>query len=316
MARKMRGALNFSGYCQFLGGVSGVIPERGAGKTFFVDSRSWGVGDDGNLPGTNPNYPLAKIQTAIDLCVAGRNDYVVCLDGYDKDTTTILVNKSAIHIIGVGVWGPRAPWVWLKINGDGTAPVFTLVQQDGQASEIAGFALAADSSHPCITTAVGSDQMLSYCHLHHLSFADSTDAAYLAQDGITPIDGAVMMAALIEDCTFGAQLTRDGIRFKSMTKAMIRNCYFNLVPYVSINSIAGGGADGMPDVIDCRFHGKRDASAGWAISTVSAGNGYIDGNHASCDFDTGGANPYNDTADLNEWGLNYSWDAVCPPGTT
>ncbi len=300
----------------FSGAVKvGVGDPLTRGKVLYVDSADWGKGNDG-YEGTDPNYPLAKIQTAINKCTADNNDYIFCVNSYDNDLTTILVNKSSLHIIGLGTWNPRGPWCWVKIAGTGAAPAFTFVQNDGVSSELAGFTLGADTSHPCITTAVGTGVQLSYCHLHDLSFADSTDAAFLAQDGITPIDGAVMMCALIEDCTFGDQLTRDGIRFKSMTKAMIRRCYFNRVGGVGVNSITGGGADGMPDVIDCRFHGARSASAGWAISTVSAGNGYIDGNHASSTFDTNGSNPYNDTADLNEWGLNYSWDAVCPPGTT
>ncbi len=290
-------------------------PVWGAGKVYYVDSRSWGIGSDANS-GLDPDQPLAKIQTAIGKCTAAKNDYVICLDSYDNDIASILVNKAAVHIIGVGAWNHAAPFAWLKIAATGALPVFTLVQNDGVSAEIAGFALAADSSHPCITTSVGSGVQMSFCHLHHLSFAASGDTAFLAQDGFTPIDAAVASGILIEDCVFGDEITRDGIRFKYMTNGLIRNCLFRNVGVKGVNCITGGGAGGMPDVLNNQFRANHGAAEGWAITSVAGTNGLIDGNHASADFATADNNPYLDTADGNQWGVNWSFNAVSAPATT
>ncbi len=72
----------------------------------------------------------------------------------------------------------------------------------------------------------------------------------------------------------------------------------------------------MPDVISNKFRAAHDKSEGWAITTVASGGGLITDNQASADFATGGNNPYQDTADLNQWGVNWLWDAVQAPSST
>ena len=319
MVRKMRGALNFDGYCQFLGGVNGVIPERGAGKTFFVDSRSWGSGSDGNLPGTNPNYPLATIQAAYALCTAAKNDYIVCLDGYDNDTATITIAKTGLHIIGVNGPDHRAPFVWLKVAGTGAAAVFTLQGGNAANVEIAGFTLGADATHPCITTVTGGSTELVYGHIHHCAFAASGDAAFVAQDGILEAAGTGLDGTLIEDCYFGDQLVRDGVRFIDFYWGLIRNCIFRKYGGVGIDQITGGHATGMADVIGNLFYVGTTPAKGAGITITDAGGGIIDGNHSVEDGGHAGNNLFldtstgTDTSTKNGWGVNYHGDAVTYP---
>ncbi len=314
--RNFRGGINFTGNVRFLGGVNGVIPGWGAGKTFFVDTTSWGAGNDGNLPGTNPDKPLAKISTALGLCTAGANDYVIVLNGWDNDAATIEVAKSSVHIIGINGVNHRAPWVWLKVNGDGSDAVFTLQGSNAANVEIAGFTLSADSSHPCITTKTGGSTELVYAHIHHCTFGASLDAANIAQDGILLAANTGLDGTLIEDCTFGDELTRDGIRFTNLYQGLIRNCLFSNCGSIAIDAITGGAATGMPDVISNKFRAVHDKSEGWAITTIASGGALITDNQATADFATGGNNPYLDHADLNQWGVNWTWNAVAAPATT
>jgi hypothetical protein len=317
MANVWRGNQTFKGLATFQGGVQGAVPALGNGKTFWVDTTSWGTGSDSATRGRNPNYPLATIEYAMTLCTANNNDYIIVLNGWDNDTTTISLDKQAVHIIGVNGFNHRAPFVWLKIAGTGALPVFTLQGSNSANCEIAGFTLSADASHPCITTAAGgASTQLVYAHIHHCSFGASIDAANVCQDGILQGADSGLDAVLVEDCTFGDEITRDGIRFTTFYQGLIRNCLFSNCGSIAIDAITGGAATGMPDVISNKFRAVHDKSEGWAITTVACGGGLITDNQATADFATGGNNPYLDHADLNQWGVNWTWNAVAAPATT
>lgn len=281
------------------------------GKVLYVDTRSWGVGDDG-YDGLNPNYPLATITQAESLCTDGAGDYIFVLDGYNNDTATITVDTTNLHIIGLGATNHRAPFVWLLGSGDGTTAVFTLKGGDAANCEIAGFTLGANATHPCITTSAGTDTNLVYGHIHHCAFAATGDPAFVAQDGIL-LGAGGLDGILVEDCTFGPQLVRDGIRFVNFYHGLIRNNLFHGVPYVGIDQITGGAATGMPDCFSNKFYQDSEFSAGGAITTTDAGGGMIDDNHAMEDNATPGNNPYLEGTGANAWGVNYSGDAVTYP---
>ena len=67
--------------------------------TFFVDPSSTGPGSDSNS-GLDPLNPLLTLQAAIDLCVGGRGDVVICERGGQTVTETVNFNKSGITVIG------------------------------------------------------------------------------------------------------------------------------------------------------------------------------------------------------------------------
>ncbi len=295
--------------------VVGLMPNVwGNGKVYFVDSRSWGSGSDGNS-GLDPNKPLAKIATAYGKCTSGNHDYIICLDGYDNDTATITIAKTALHIIGVDGANHRAPFVWLKVAGTGTAAVFTLQGGNSANVEIAGFTLGASSSKPCITTITGASTELVYGWIHHCAFAASLDAAFVAQDGILEAAGTGLDGTLIEDCTFGAQIGRDGIRFIDIYGGLIRNNRFmGIASGVAINQITGGHATGMPDIIDNKCFQAAATASGGFITTTDGGGGFIDGNVCAEDATgTCGNNPYLEGTGACAWGVNWKGYAVTLP---
>jgi hypothetical protein len=262
---------------------------------------------------------------AYNKCTSGKHDYIVCLDGYDNDTATLTIAKKGLHIIGVDGANHRAPFVWLKVAGTGAAAVFTLKGGDAANVEIAGFTLGADTSHPCITTAAGTTTNLIYAHIHHCSFGGTGDTSFVAQDGITGYsNGLGLDGLLIEDCYFGYELTRDGIRFINFYDGMIRNCMFEMSAYMGIRQITGGATRGNPDILNNRFKQKIPAlDKGSAIYITDGGGAFIDGNVAAENGEgTGDNNPYVDlssgSADttLNAWGVNWVGDAVGLPAVT
>ena len=78
-----------------MGGVQMVVPNKGIGKTFYVDPRS---GSD-DYPGTSPSSAKLTSQAAIDLCVDRRMDTIIRLNGTEVLTTPILFNKQGIMYI-------------------------------------------------------------------------------------------------------------------------------------------------------------------------------------------------------------------------
>ncbi len=294
------------------------------GNMYYVDSRSWGTAADTNS-GITPDEPLATLAAAYAKCTSGAHDYIICIDGYDNDTATLTVAKTGLHIIGVNGYNHRAPFVWLKVAGTGTAPVFTLKGGDAANVEIAGFTLGADTADPCITTAAGTSTNLIYGHIHHCTFAGTGDTGFVAQDGITGYSGGNGLdGLLIEDCTFGYELTRDGIRFINFYDGMVRNCLFEMSAYMGIRQVTGGATRGMCDVIGNLFKQKIPAmDKGSAIYITDAGGGLIAWNMAAENADgTCDNNPYVDlssgTADttLNAWSWNLVGTAKGEPAVT
>jgi len=288
-------------------------------KVLYVDSRSWAGNGNNNHAGTNPDAPLATIAAAVAKCEAGKNDYIFVLDAYDNDAVTIEIAKSGLHIIGMTNGNHRAPFPWLKIAGTGAVAVFTIKGGDGANFEIAGFSLAADATHPCITTKTGGATELGFGHIHDCAFAASLDAAFVAQDGIALAAATGMDGWLIEHNVFGAQLVRDGIRFINAYQALIRSNLFRAVPGVGVSQLTGGAATGMADVLDNKFFQKTVQDTASSISIVDAGGGMIDGNHTVSNGGHAGNNPYKDTSTgtdtstKNGWGLNYLGDTVKYP---
>lgn len=308
----------------FTGAVlKGVGTPLTKGKILYVDSRSWGVGDSG-YEGTDPNYPLNSITNAMAKCTAGNGDYIFVLDGYDNDAATITVAKTNLHFIGLGSKSHAAPFAWLKIAGTGAAAVFTLKGGDAANAEIAGFTLGADSAHACITSSAGTSTNLPYAWIHDCAFAASGDVAFIAQDGILCGTGAGLDGCLIEECKFGMQLTRDGIRFINFYDGLIRNNIFKMAAYMGIRQLTGGAATGTPDIIGNRFGQKMPAlDKGSAIYITDSGGGLITDNVAAENGDgTCDNNPYVDlstgSADTtkNAWGVNWVGYAVGAPAVT
>ncbi len=93
------------------GEIMGLI---GDGKVFYRDT---GNGFDGNT-GTKPTDAFASTQAAVDACVDGRGDVIMCLPGGEEVTTPVLFNKKGIYVktVTYGV-NPKASGELFSIYG-------------------------------------------------------------------------------------------------------------------------------------------------------------------------------------------------------
>jgi len=278
----------------------GIAP--GGGKTFYVrSSQITPAGSDDNN-GTDPQYPLLKIQTAIDKCVQRRHDYIFVQDSYQEDVVSILINKRNVHLIGLGEGNPLGGRALVDMQGV-DACIKTL--GTGGSLELAGFRLGS-TGEACIEVAESS----YYNHIHHCAFAQ-----YMAgQDGILS-EGAVSATAwLIDHNIFSTQLTRDCIRLADDAWTIIAHNIFAGVAGIGIK-VTGSFGQIIGNVF---FSLIASALAeGWAISLGGGTNGkMIAGNKASACGDGSGNNPYKDLSNTavgtlkNGWADNFDGPAL------
>jgi hypothetical protein len=271
------------------------------GSIFFVDGAS---GSDNN-PGLTPLLPKQKIETMLDSCTNGKHDYIFVTDYWTADDMPITVSKTTVHIIGVSnlLYAPMS-MAWTAMPG-GAAANFELTAASHY-SEIAGFQMAGDSSHPGLVCSAGCVGVW----VHH----NSLGSQIVTQDGI--LLTADMADGMIENNYFGKALTQDGIRIAvDATETIIRNNLFMRCPGIGINTLSGGGHPAWMMILDNRFILPSD-DHGKAITLTDAEYCYIDGNRAN--FGRNDAmtnNPYVDGSgdDSNTWGLNWKGGASAYP---
>ena len=279
------------------------------GRVFYVDNGIATASDSNE--GTDPNHPLAKVQAGIDKCTDNQGDYVMVLDCYQEDTSTILLNSATSHVIGLST---PASAGWTVLDGQSN----DLITLSGNYMEFAGFSLIAtgkDAIH--VSTGAGG-----YCWLHNLNFA--THAGTLV-NGIEFDGTSAFTNSLVEDCYFGCTVTSlsgtaitgNGIFYT------VRNCMFRRCGTKCINVSAPETGGGW--ILHNYFDSRRQDSdpAGWAITLGSANaNQMVAENYAShCGGGTeGGNNPYLDDSAAtdpnvanNAWCMNYWGDNVIDP---
>lgn len=263
----------------------------GAGKVFFVDKT---YGSDG-YDGDNPARPLYSIAHALSLCVSGRNDYILVLDAWQQDTFPISVNKSRVHIIGVGTKGG-----YPGMTPPGDTAIFTI---DAPAVEIARLSLGAGVSHGAIEFSGAN----GYGAIHDCWFGEGGAGLYGIY--IPPIVDAA--EELIQNCRFGAGITSDGIRIAhNMTRGVIRDCLFR-PGAIGIN-VTNAFALGW--ILDNRFLCHADV-VGAAITLAATVSGvFVDGNSAHTGNTIMGAIPLRDLG-ANHWGMNYQGNTLILPST-
>lgn len=229
------------------------------GKVFYVDGNA---GNNSNN-GIDPATPFLTIAYALTQCVANRNDYIYVLDHF-QEAFPISVNVRKIHIIGVA---PTPDYVWLTAPGD--TAIFTL---DADHFEIAGFEFGAGATHAAIESGGGGYGVIHDCRFGWMQ---------AGQDGIRMPAPLESPALIIEECSFGNNLTRDGIRIDhNMTRGEIKNNIFRSVPGVGVN-VLGQMALGL--IISNKF--KLPGNVAGAAITLSAAAGgneiYIGDNDAN-----------------------------------
>lgn len=276
----------------------------GGGKTFFVRSLTAALGSDDN-EGTDPEFPLLKIQAAIDKCDQRRHDYIFVQDSFQADTVSILLNERNIHLIGLGDGafqnGGRA-----IVDMQGVDACFKTYGAGGGV-ELAGFRMGSDGE-ACIELYETSWMN----HIHHCSFAHLFTAG--CQDGILAESGAVEMHSwLVDHCYFGQGITRDAIRVDHCNWSFFNHNFFVKDSGRAIYIHDGGYGGILGNVF---FSALANAlAAGWAID-IQNHDMMVTGNKASATGTDAGNNPYRDRSAataatlLNGWADNFDGPAL------
>lgn len=300
----------------------------GVGRVFYVDVDN---GADGyGVKSQNPNYPMATIQGAINLCTNWYHDYVFIMHKATDDITTttpILMNKHTVHLVGVSNPTPQGASIRLVHTND-TDNVLEFPLDTGYHCEVAGFGFGGG------TTAKGgigmSDSGASGlgAWIHHCNFGSLLTKG-TPDYGIHNDDtGAELFQWTIEDCSFYGSgdnskglISVNGINvvhspgiLTGSKHLIIRRNIFMGIPGVAIN--LDGVAGGM--ILNNTF--KMDAdTAGAAVTIGNDCRGcWIDGNSAnfgSANAATGPPWLNNASADQNTFGLNWEGDAGGYPAT-
>lgn len=271
------------------------------GEIYYVDSTYGAVNNDG----LSPNSALSTILAALNLCANDNDDVIIVKDSYQQETFPIEINKSRVHILGVGHWGGMFPQM-IPQAGTPDRAIFT-INTKGYI-EIANFNLGAGATHASIEFI--SAVMEGRTWIHDVWFGHSNGG----QDGIKVAAGTEAPENLIERCVFGKLLTRDGIRIEGQsTRTNIINNIFRNVAAVGIDCVNVTGLD-IGAILDNRFSLRAQAALGAAITIAAATavGGPIDNNHAMEGKVITTNVPYLD-AGACDWGLNWRHLTVCPP---
>lgn len=286
--------VNFTGAVKI--GVGGDV--QLSGDRFYVDGN---LGSDGRgVQSRNWKTPMKTIAATLDLCTANNNDYIIVLDHY-QETFPISVDVASVHIIAAGPYNTGVTMVYLTASAD--TAIFNIA---ADFVEIAGFEFGSGASYGAIEwTATKGYGLIRDCHFGRMQ---------TGQDGINVPSGFDAVEMTIENCLFGAGLTRDGIRIDhNMTRGIIRNNRFLNVPGIGIN-VTNSFASGW--IEDNRFALPSD-TAGKAITLgASVDSAYIVDNKANFgDTDSMGNIPWVDsgTGDANTWDNNLTAGVVDYP---
>lgn len=281
----------------------GIAP--GGGKTFYVRSSQITPAGSDDHEGTDPQYPLLKIQTAIDKCDQRRHDYIFVQDSYQEDIVSILCNKRNLHLIGLtegNQMGGRA-----LVDMQGVDSCFKTYGAGGSL-ELAGFRMGSSGNNACIEVVENS----WFNHIHHCSFGHFLPS----RDGILCEGANHLQSWIIDNCHFSESLTRDGVRITNPAWSFINHNIFKVKAGIGVHIVGGTNLGGVLGNVFVSL--IADALvAGWAIHLGSGVNwGVIMGNKASCNGQAGTTNPYLDqSADgvatmLNGWADNFDGPAL------
>jgi len=300
----------------YSGGGMAAVMGPGAGNAYYVNGGSDGpVVDTGS--GLTPDDPKQLIQSAIDLCTNNNNDYVIILNyganGRAVETWPVVVDKTLVHIIGVGTVGQKWPVVRPNdpAGADTASPAFSVT---ADRVEIAGLEIGggdtAGGIHPVDAGGVWG------LEVHDCFFGVTGDSA--GQDGIRVPAASAAPYLTVYANRFGHYLTRDGVRFDAnATRCMIGvpgqpSNYFHHIPGIAINVVAGVTEPGIHNNVIA----VPANTAGGAI-TLGAGvvDGWIFGNVANFGDTDMGNNPFADGAagGANDWGNNLQGITLVQP---
>jgi hypothetical protein len=226
----------------YSGGLANALGV-GAGLVVYVNGGSDGPTDN-NYDGMTPSTPKQTIAAALALCTSNNNDYVVILNyganGRAAESWPVVVDKTLVHIVGVGTVGQK--WPVVRVNapgaGDTASPAFNVTADRVEIANLEiGGGDTAGGIHP---TDAGGVWGLT---IHDCFFGVTGDST--GQDGIRVPAGSAAPYLTVYGCRFGHYFTRDGIRFDAnATRCMIgipgeKANYFHNTPGICINLAVG-----------------------------------------------------------------------------
>jgi len=242
-----------------------------------------------------------------------------------QEVVTLTVTR--VHLIGVG---PNPNHRLVQWNTAADTPCITM-GVGGTNCEIAGFSFGGGATSAGIDVTLGTPMGL---YIHDCIFG-SGFAGDTPQDGIRVPVGMNATGLRVSDCIFlgvdagakvGGTITRDGFRLTGGNitwNGAIANCRFMGIPGVSINFVPGAAPNGLI-IEDNKFSNpiQEAMAAGWAITLGAIAEGcMVINNYAAQTGDGTGLNPYRDLTTgvigtcWNQWGMNYSGQAVIAPVT-
>ena len=296
----------------YTGGLADAMAP-GAGQVFYVNGGSDGPVVD-TQDGLTPATPKQLLQSAIDLCTNDNNDYIIVLNyggnARAVEAWPVEVNKSQIHIIGVGGIASKWPLVSVdEIAGANTAVPALLITADRV--EIANVNLGGGNTAGAIHVGDGGGTWGT--NVHDCFFG----VEGTSQDGIRVPAAVAAPYLTVSNCRFDTGLIRDGIRLDAnATRSRLglpgRGNLFTNVPGVAINLNA---AVTEPGIFDNVFGLPGDVEGSAITFHADVLDATVDGNSAGNGVDGGANNPYLDQAagDANNWLVNYKGIAATYP---
>ncbi len=269
----------------------------GLGKVFFVDN-----GGSDSQEGTDPNYPLLTITTALGKCTASKGDTIIMLQNSPSsppgdETFPIVINKAGVLLAGLYSRG------LLSDSGFGTDQV------DGNTITISANYVSIENLYLGLKTG-GTTGNVIEGGMSAFAFTLRNcviETQYQALYGFFTGGAYDFPYLLIEDCIFGsAQANRftSAIRLFNATFGMIRRNVFMHCSSYAINLQANCG---NVSILDNRFKLSADTDGFAVFAANGAFENFIDGNHAAHGINTPANDPFwEGGADGdNDWGLNH-----------
>jgi hypothetical protein len=299
----------------YSGGLANALGV-GAGLVVYVNGGSDGPTDNA-FDGLTPATPKQTITAALALCTSNNNDYIVVLNyganGRAAETWPIDVNKTLVHIVGVGTVGQK--WPVVRVNApagaDTASPAFSVTADRVEIANLEiGGGDTAGGIHP---TDAGGVWGLT---VHDCFFGVTGDST--GQDGIRVPAASAAPYLTVYGCRFGHYVTRDGVRFDAnATRCMIgvpgeKSNYFHNIPGICINATVGVTE---PGIFGNRMCVAANTAGGAITLAAAVVDAWVMDNVANFGDTDMGNNPFADAAGAgaNTWANNMQGITLTQP---
>jgi hypothetical protein len=250
---------------------------------FFVDDSG-----SNNNSGLDPTQPFATLAYAESQCTAGVGDVIIMMPGHAESvTSTIVLNTSCLHVIGLGQGKERANLTQATTGSDNVVEV---AAANITIENVFFTGSTTGTSEVFIDVQAAADQ----CTIRNCWFEHNTKNL----EAITVQPTADYLC--IEDCTFmgvaagadSAIIFEDAVADEVTMAPIIRRCLFNYDKSAGCDQdvIAVSQSSGTVTGIliqDCTFIGLGDGEAAFDMQQTTSGT--VTGLALRCSVDTADA---------------------------